>query len=154
MKDNLIKKYITETTVTNNYPDVGGIVGDDDFPPGNIVFGNKSKKIPYKNRLTGYEMIWDVDDGEWKWDEFENSKGMEDIDNYSDTLEKLDKIIPNFDISRHMKPNVPDHEYSNDYNRTPQKKNSKNKTGYDNDKSVDVPKDITVRLTKIIKKGK
>ena len=65
MKHLLIEKYLIESTFSDSYPDTFGIAGDDDYPPGNIVFGQKFKKVPYKNRLTGYDKAWALDDSEW-----------------------------------------------------------------------------------------
>lgn len=86
----LHRKYLKETVVVGNYPDTGGIASDDDMPPGNINYGPRYERKPYSNKLTGYNSIWDVDDSDnWMWNWFENSTGMEDRDNYSDTLKKL-----------------------------------------------------------------
>ena len=84
-----------EATVSRGYPSDGtGVAGDDDRPPGNIVYGEKYKKIPYFNKLTDFQERWDVDSGEWTWDEFEHSMGMEDIDNYSNTIKSMDDLFP------------------------------------------------------------
>lgn len=90
----MYEKYLEEAVVVGNYPDTGGITTDDDMPPGNINFGLKYKKTPYSNRLTTFKSSWTVDDDpNWKWDEFENCVGMEDRDNYSDTLKGLRNIL-------------------------------------------------------------
>ena len=84
-----------EATVSRGYPDDGtGIAGDDDRPPGNIVYGEKYKKVPYFNRLTDFQKRWDVDLSDWTWDEFEHSMGMEDIDNYSNTIISMSDLFP------------------------------------------------------------
>jgi hypothetical protein len=84
-----------EATTVQNYPDNGtGVAGDDDRPPGNIVYGEKYKKTPYYNRLTSFNKSWDLDISDWTWDEFENSKGMEDKNNYSNTLMGLKDLLP------------------------------------------------------------
>lgn len=146
MKNKLIEKYFIEATVTNSYPDTGGIAGDDDFPPGNIVFGQKNKKIPYKNRLTGYNKVWTVDDSEWTWDEFENSKGMEDPENYSNTLKSLGDIIPKFDFFHRLKRKVPDKDVESGYNRTPQTRDKEIRLGKDDVETAEVPKDIKEKI--------
>jgi len=151
MNDKHVKKYISEATVTNGYPDVGGIAGDDDFPPGNIVMGQKNKKIPYYNKLTGYNKVWDVDHSEWTWDEFENSKGMEDPENYSDTLKSLGDIIPKFDFFHRLKRKVPDKDVESNYNRTPQKGDKEIRLGKDDVETAEVPKDIKERIDLYLK---
>jgi hypothetical protein len=87
-------KKLKETTVAGNYPDVGGIAGDDDRPPGNILIGTKFKETDYFNKLTTFNRNWDYDDGEWEWGHFENTLGMEDFDNYSDTLKFMRPLFP------------------------------------------------------------
>lgn len=86
---------LIEATTSKGYPDGGeGVAGDDDRPPGNIVYGEKYKKVPYDNRLTSFQKAWGVDLSDWKWDEFENSMGMEDRDNYSDTIQGMKDLFP------------------------------------------------------------
>ncbi len=86
---------VSEATVSRGYPDDGtGVAGDDDRPPGNIVYGEKYKKVPYFNRLTDFQKRWGVDLSDWSWDEFEHSMGMEDFENYSDTLQSLKELFP------------------------------------------------------------
>lgn len=150
MKIDLIKKYFIEATTTMGYPDVGGVCGDDDYPPGNAVFGQKNKKIPYKNKLTGYNKVWDVDDSEWTWDEFENSKGMEDPENYSQTLKKLD-IIPKFDFFHRLKKKVPDKDVEANYNRTPQTRDKEIRLGKDDVETAEVPDDIKEKIELYLK---
>lgn len=84
-----------EATTVQNYPDNGtGVSTDDDRPPGNIIYGEKYKKTPYFNKLTDYKKSWEVDLGDWKWDEFEHTTGMEDKNNYSNTLRGLKDLLP------------------------------------------------------------
>jgi len=106
-----ILRKIYEATSVGNYPDDGstGIASDDDLPPGNIVFGDKYKKTnDYYNRLTSFKRQFKPDLGDWYWDEFENSTGMEDPENYSDTLDSMEERWPN--IWKHVKTDVPDAE--------------------------------------------
>lgn len=87
--------FLSETTYSRGYPDDGtGVAGDDDRPPGNIVYGEKYKRTSYFNRLTDYQDSWEVDIGDWTWDEFENSSGMEDKMNYSNTLMGMKDLFP------------------------------------------------------------
>ena len=47
---------VSEATTAQDYPDDGSaIAGDDDRPPGNIVFGQKYKRTSYFNKLTDYQ---------------------------------------------------------------------------------------------------
>lgn len=86
---------LPEATIASNRPDTGGVCGDDDRPPGNITFGQRYQRRKYYNKLTPYQTIWDVDDLEkFTWDFFENLGGMEDVKNYSNTLQGLEKVIP------------------------------------------------------------
>jgi len=85
---------ILEATFSMGYPDRGGIAGDDDRPPGNIVYGEKYKKVPYFNKLTDFQERWGIDLSSWKWDEFKNSVGMEDKRNYSNTLKSMENLFP------------------------------------------------------------
>jgi len=88
-------EFLNETTYSAGYPDDGtGIAGDDDRPPGNIVYGEKYKKSPYFNKLTTFQKSWEPDFSDWKWDEFENSMGMEDFANYSNTLQGMKDLFP------------------------------------------------------------
>lgn len=103
--------FLDETTYSAGYPDDGtGVAGDDDRPPGNIVFGEKYKKNNYFNRLTTFQKFWDVDKGDWKWDEFEFSMGMEDFENYSNTLQSMKDLFPKetWDRIWNKMKNVPD----------------------------------------------
>jgi len=109
MKDILYK--LNEVILVGNYPDDGstGIAGDDDNPPGNIVYGEKYKTTNnFFNRLTGFKKQYEPDLGDWYWDEFENSTGMEDPGNYSKTLDSMEKRFPG--IFKHVKRSVPDKE--------------------------------------------
>lgn len=85
-----------EATNTN----MNGInLGDlsDDLPPSNIVFGEKYKKTEYDNRLTTFNLNYKPDTGDWYWDSFEKAAGMEDINNYSRTLQKMEVLFPRED---------------------------------------------------------
>lgn len=87
--------FLDETTYSRGYPDDGsGVAGDDDRPPGNIVYGEKYKKTPYFNKLTTFQKSYEVDLGDWTWDEFENSVGMEDLRNYSNTIFSMEDLFP------------------------------------------------------------
>jgi hypothetical protein len=113
MKDILDK--LNEAIVVGNYPDDGstGIASDDDMPPGNIVFGDKYKTTNnYFNRLTGFKKQYETDLSKWYWDEFENSTGMEDPDNYSETLDSMEERWPN--MFKHIKKSVPEKERRSD----------------------------------------
>jgi hypothetical protein len=86
---------LLEATTAQDYPDNGtGIAGDDDRPPGNIVYGEKYKRTPYFNKLTDFQDSWEVDLSDWTWDEFEMSGGMEDKRNYSTTLKSMKDLFP------------------------------------------------------------
>ena len=91
-----MKKKLDETTWSGgNYPDDGtGIATDDDRPPGNILLGSKFKETDFFNRLTTFSRNWDYDAGDWKWDHFEMAQGMEDFDNYSQTLQTMKSLFP------------------------------------------------------------
>lgn len=86
---------LSDATTVQNYPDDGtGVSTDDDKAPGTGIFGEKYKRTSYFNRLTNYQDSWDVDDGDWTWDEFDNCGGMEDERNYSDTLKAMKDLFP------------------------------------------------------------
>jgi hypothetical protein len=86
---------LLESTTVQNYPNDGtGVSTDDDRPPGNIIYGEKYKKTKYFNKLTDFQETWGVDLGDWTWDEFKWSAGMEDIRNYSNTLQGLKDLLP------------------------------------------------------------
>lgn len=80
------KKYLKESTTTGGYPDTDGIVGDDDFPTGNILMGDKYKKTGYYNRLTNFNINWVIDDGDWEWDFFDGTASQSSTQAYHDTL--------------------------------------------------------------------
>lgn len=84
----------TGATWSQGYTDTGGIATDDDRPPGNILIGSKYKEKPYFNRLTQFSRNWEPDNGDWKWDHFENAAGQEDYDNYSRTLQTMRTLFP------------------------------------------------------------
>lgn len=90
------KKDLKETTWSGgNYPDDGtGVATDDDRPPGNILLGPKYKEKPFFNRLTSFVRNWEPDIGDWKWDHFEMAGGMEDYDNYSQSLQTMASLFP------------------------------------------------------------
>jgi len=78
-----------------SYPDDGsGISGDDDRPPGNILIGSKFRELPFFNKLTNFTRNWEPDPDKWKWDHFEMAQGMEDYDNYSQSLQAMASIFP------------------------------------------------------------
>jgi hypothetical protein len=108
------KKKLEEATVTGGYDAFGnGIVGDDDFPSGNIIFGHKYNKESVPNRLTGAYPNLFVDETDWKWDIFIGTKGMQDKANYSNTLDSFNK--PNSpikdDIWKRVKLTNRDHKW-------------------------------------------
>lgn len=100
------KYFLNETTISGGLPDTGGIAGDDDYPPGNINFGEKMKP-EFINSINGRIKRF-VSDPNFKWDEFDNCVGMEDIDNYHHTLAKLKDVITrdDFDILKHIRKDV------------------------------------------------
>lgn len=109
-----------EPTTTLGYPSFGGVVGDDDHPPGNIVFGHKYNRAMVPNRLTGAFPNFFVDgEDDWKWDVFTGVKGMQDKENYSDTLDSFDKDNSpikrdDFNIWKHVKSKEKDHSWADD----------------------------------------
>ena len=102
------KKYLKESVTTQGYPDTNGIVGDDDFPTGNILIGTKYKKTGYYNRLTNFDINWVIDDGDWEWDYFDGAAPQASTQAYNDSLmdhplaDRLFKHMHNKDI-----PDVP-----------------------------------------------
>ena len=134
---------LIEATVSRGYPDDGtGVAGDDDRPPGNIVYGEKYKKTPYFNRITTFLKSWEVDLSDWKWDEFENSTGMEDFDNYSNTLQGMEDLFPEDTWRRvwaKMK-NVPDALVTKRFKIAgqPWRKGGEDQLGVDKEAHVDV----------------
>lgn len=99
-----IRKYLNETTIAGQFTDTGGICGDDDYPPGNINFGEKMvpELIPSINGLIKRF----ISDPNFTWEEFDNCIGMEDIDNYHSSLQKLKEVLPDFDIEKHLKKKI------------------------------------------------
>lgn len=74
----------------------GQISGDDDFPPGTTVFGNKFVPVVVKNRLTGATLKYVPAEDlglEWNYDEFEDSMSMGSYKSYSDTLDGLSDLL-------------------------------------------------------------
>lgn len=136
--------FLDEAIYSGGYPDngIGGISTDDDYPPGNIVYGDKYKKIPYFNKLTDFEEIWDVDSDDWKWDEFEKSTGMEDFNNYSNTLNGMEKLFPKKtwnNIWKRMK-NVPDRLVTLRFKKAgqPWRKGGKDQLGVDKEDHIEI----------------
>ncbi len=86
------EKYLklNESTITYGYPESGNnaISGDDDFPTGNIIIGDKYKNIPYYNKLTSFNTNWIPDEDEWTWDEFDSTIAQASTKVYHDTLHK------------------------------------------------------------------
>ncbi len=137
---------LSEATVSRGYPDDGtGVAGDDDRPPGNIVYGEKYKRTPYFNRLTDFQDSWEVDLGDWSWDEFENSMGMEDFENYSDTLRGMEDLFTPKqwnDTWKRMK-NVPDDVTTKRFKQSgqPWRKGGEDQLGVEPEVYVDVDLD-------------
>ncbi len=144
---NLIESIdLLEATTSRGYPDDGsGVAGDDDRPPGNIVYGQKYKKVPYFNRLTDFQERWGVDLGNWAWDEFEHSMGMEDYENYSNTLQSMKDLFPKEtwdNIWKRMK-NVPDALTTKRFKDAgqPWRKGGEDQTGDDKEDHVEIDMD-------------
>ena len=111
--DELIKKYMKESTISGSYPDEGGIAGDDDAPTGNIIMGNRYERKPYHNRLNRYKSIWDIDDkANYQYDWFPDLEGMEARISYSKTLFSMEKMFP--DLFKHTR-DVPDDKVQQGY---------------------------------------
>ena len=84
-----LEKYLIESTVAGAYAETGpkAISGDDDFPTGNILMGDKFKRTNYYNRLNSFNINWvPEDDGDWKWSDFEAALPQSSVDAYHDTL--------------------------------------------------------------------
>lgn len=79
-----MERFLNEATWTKGYPDTGGVVGDDDYPTGNILMGRKYTKRTVNTPGGSYRMS--MPENEWQWDEFESAKGMEFVGNYHPTL--------------------------------------------------------------------
>lgn len=143
----MTKKKLDEATTTQGYPTQGGIVGDDDHPPGNIVFGERYKRGMVKNRLTGAYPNFYVDETDWKWDVFVGNKGMESKENYSDTLDSFTKknspiSRDDFNIWRHVKTRSKDTKWTPEKERLrepEQKGNPLKKDKSSNTKDPDNP---------------
>jgi len=129
-------KEILEATVTGGYPNDGyrGVASDDDLPTGNIVYGEKYKRIPFFNRLTSFQKNWIIDNGPWDWDQFRNCVGMEDLENYSKTLDSMKDLFPGYtwkNIWKRMR-EVPDDTVQADYKKGLEKqKDVENQLGKD-----------------------
>jgi len=138
-----LDKYLPEATTAKNYPDDGtGVAGDDDQSPGNILLGSKFKEIPYFNRLTTFARNWDYDNGDWTWDHFVTATGMDDFENYSNTLNGLQDLLPDevwANIWKRMK-NVPDHITNLRFDKAgqPYRTAKDGQTGKDKEPYVDI----------------
>jgi hypothetical protein len=76
---------------TNEATYVSDIAGDDDYPPGNIISGMKYKRS-YRDAIGNLKIpIW-TPITDWKWDEFENTKGQDKEGAYHDSLKALEKL--------------------------------------------------------------
>jgi len=148
MKKTLLEalELMPEATYSRGYPDDGtGVAGDDDRPPGNIVYGEKYKKAPYFNKLTSFQQNWEVDTGDWSWDEFEHSQGMEDLANYSNTIKSMSDLFPKEtwnNMWKRMK-NVPDSLTTKRFKDAgqPWRKGGKDQLGVDKEAHVDIKTD-------------
>ena len=82
------KKYLKESTVAGAYAETGpkAMAGDDDFPTGNIIMGDKYKKTGYYNKLTNFNVNWVPDLNNWGWLDFDSTVPQGSIDAYSETL--------------------------------------------------------------------
>lgn len=119
-----MKKKLSETTWSAyNYPDDGrGVCTDDDRPPGNILIGTKMKQTEFFNKLTTFARNWDYDNGDWTWDDFENAGGMEDYDNYHQTLQAMKPLFSDDkwkNIWKRMR-QVPDKETEKEFDKAGQ----------------------------------
>lgn len=135
-----------EATVSRGYPDDGtGIAGDDDRPPGNIIYGDKYKRGQYFNKLTDYQDTWELDTDDWSWDEFEHSQGMEDFENYSNTLDSMKDLFPKETWDRVWKrmKNVPDALTTKRFKQAgqPWRKGGEDQLGVDKEGHVEVDVD-------------
>jgi hypothetical protein len=134
---------LLEATTSNGYPDDGtGVAGDDDRPPGNIVYGEKYKKADYFNRLTTFQKIWKADTSDWSWDEFENSMGMEDFENYSNTIQGMKDLFPK-EVWRRIwakMKNVPDDLTTLRFKQAgqPHRKGGRDQTGDDDHHHIEI----------------
>jgi hypothetical protein len=157
MKKEKFFKYLFESTWTgmgndphNSYPDDGsGVASDDDRPPGNIIFGPRSVRRKYFNKLTNYSSIWDYDDVEdFKWNYFENLEGQEDFGNYSETLKSMKDLFPEEvwdSIWKKMK-NVPDAEVEKMFKKQLKpERDAENQLGKDKEETIKTPKELEVK---------
>ena len=72
-----------------------GPAAGEDPPPGHGYLGYRYRRGDYDNRLTNYNTIWRVDDGEdFIWDWFPMCAGQEDYKNFSDTIDKVGEVFP------------------------------------------------------------
>jgi hypothetical protein len=97
------KKYLKESTIAGAYAETGpkAMAGDDDYPTGNILIGDKFKKTDYYNRLTSFNINWVIDDSDWNWfDAFPATAGMETMQSYHDTLK--DYFLTDRLFGKHM----------------------------------------------------
>jgi hypothetical protein len=155
---------LPEATYSRGYPDDGtGISGDDDRPPGNIVYGERYKKEKYFNKLTNYFETWGVDLGNWTWDDFEHSQGMEDLDNYSNTLQSMRDLFPDqtWDTVWKRMKHVPDKLTTLRFKQAgqPWRRGGQDQLGVDKETYTDVDfdkdgsfKDSTVKNESLVKK--
>lgn len=78
-----------------NATGVLGPAAGEDPPPGHGYLGNRYRRGDYDNRLTNYNTIWRVDDGEdFIWDWFPMAAGQEDYANFSETIDKVKEVFP------------------------------------------------------------
>lgn len=143
------RNYLKETIWSApNYPDDGtGIATDDDRPPGNILIGSKFKPIEYFNKLTTFARNWDYDTGKWTWDHFELAGGMEDYDNYSQTLQTMKSLFPEetWDNIWKRMTQVGDKEATKDFAKAGQPhRDASTQLGKDKEVSALPPKEIQV----------
>ena len=150
---------LDESTLVKNYPDDGtGVATDDDRPPGNILIGTKFKPTDYFNKLTTFSRNWDYDTGKWKWDHFEMAGGMEDYDNYSQTLQTMKSLFPEetWDNIWNRMTQVGDKETTRDFAKAGQPhRDARTQIGKDKEVSALPPKEIQIeslldRIDKLI----
>jgi len=83
-----IKFLLGESVFSHGYSD-SELAGDDDFPTGNILMGDRYKMVNYYNRLTQFNVNWVPDLSKWTWDVFGGATGQESKDTYHDTLKNF-----------------------------------------------------------------
>ena len=106
-----LEKYLIESTVVGAYADTGpkAIAGDDDFPTGNILMGDKYKRVGYDNRLTSFNINWvPEDDEDWKWSDFESALPQSAIDAYHDSLKGKEYFLSNRLFKKMNTGDIPD----------------------------------------------